>query len=94
MSSIFNLHTSFLLPVLIKYIFTLCVFKYILTIFPSLSNKKVCQGCTFRFLLLIFFQLAFSVSPRSLPEMWRPKVPPIFHEIYLPYPKPHHSSEF
>ena len=59
MSSTFNLHTSFLSPVLIKYIYTFCVFKCILTVSPSLAIKKVSQGRTFHFLLLFLFNLLF-----------------------------------
>ena len=55
----FNLHTSFLSPVLIKYIYTFCVFKCILTVSPSLAIKKVSQGRTFHFLLLFLFNLLF-----------------------------------
>ena len=94
MSSTFNLHTSSLSLVLIKYIFTFCVFKYILTVFPSLAITFFFQGHTFHFLLLFIyiFQLAFSISPISLLEVCRPKASPLFHKIYCPYPKPHHSS--
>ena len=92
MSSTFNLHTSFLSPVLIKYIYTFYVFKCILTVSPSLAIKKIFSRTYFSFLAFISFQLAFSISPRSLPEVWRPKASPLFHEIYRPYPKPHDSS--
>ena len=87
MSSTFNLHTSFLSPVLIKYIYTFYVFKCILTVSPSLAIKKIFSRTYFSFLAFISFQLAFSISPRSLPEVWRPKASPLFHEIYHPGPK-------
>ena len=73
MSNTFNLHTSFLSPVLIKFICLFCVFKYILTVSPSLAIKKSFSKTYFACLAFMYFQLAFSVSPRSLLEVWRPK---------------------
>ena len=56
MSSTFNLHTSFLSPVLIKFISPFCVFKYILTVSPSLAiKKKFLKDVLFHFLLLFIY---------------------------------------
>lgn len=74
MSSTLIFILLFWVLVLIKYIYTFYAFKCILTVSPSLAIKKCFSRMYFSFLAFISFQLAFSISPRSLLEVWRPKL--------------------
>ena len=66
MSSTFNLHTSFLSPVLIKFICPFCVFKYILTVSPLLAiKKKFLKDVLFVSCFYLFSTCFFSFSKIS-----------------------------